>query len=420
MSSDRYMLISSDTHAGGSHAAYREYLDPAYLEDFDAWRNKYRNPYKDLAPGDDRRLRNWDNEMRNSAQDADGVVGEVVFPNTVPPFFPSFVLFAPPPTPDVYEHRLAGVRAHNRWLADWCAEFPNRRAGIGQIFLNDVDDAVDEATWIVEHGLRGGILLPPVPPDVHDYIKPLNDPSYDRLWALCQDMEIPINLHGGTGSPTYPKLPSSTILHIQELQFYSKRPLAWLVLAGVFERFPRLRVVMTEQGCAWMPPFIEQLDGLIKNVKGGSQGELRFTPDMAPPRLASEYVQQNVWLGVSFPSQDDAPPATSSPRAAGCGEATSLTTKAPSRSRAKPSGRSSPACRSRRSGACSGSTPPTSTTSTSMPWRPRSSASGRSSRRWNSRCSSSPTTPTWRCCEGSARARSPAPCEPSLTLLGSS
>jgi len=305
MSSDRYMLISSDTHAGGSHAAYREYLDPAYLEDFDAWRNKYRNPYKDLAPGDDRRLRNWDNEMRNSAQDADGVVGEVVFPNTVPPFFPSFVLFAPPPTPDVYEHRLAGVRAHNRWLADWCAEFPNRRAGIGQIFLNDVDDAVDEATWIVEHGLRGGILLPPVPPDVHDYIKPLNDPSYDRLWALCQDMEIPINLHGGTGSPTYPKLPSSTILHIQELQFYSKRPLAWLVLAGVFERFPRLRVVMTEQGCAWMPPFIEQLDGLIKNVKGGSQGELRFTPDMAPPRLASEYVQQNVWLGVSFPSQDD-------------------------------------------------------------------------------------------------------------------
>ena len=89
--SDHYTIISSDSHAGASHAAYREYLDAAFLEDFDAWRNKYRNPYKDLAPGDDRRKRNWDDEMRNRQQEADGVVGEVVFPNTVPPFFPSFV-----------------------------------------------------------------------------------------------------------------------------------------------------------------------------------------------------------------------------------------------------------------------------------------------------------------------------------------
>jgi len=96
---DHFTIISSDSHAGASHATYREYLDKAYLEDFDAWRNKYKNPYKDLAPGDDRRKRNWDDEMRNSQQEADGIVGEVVFPNTVPPFFPSFVLFAPPPAP---------------------------------------------------------------------------------------------------------------------------------------------------------------------------------------------------------------------------------------------------------------------------------------------------------------------------------
>ena len=94
---ERYTLISADCHAGASHATYREYLDPRFLEDFDAWRGRYKNPYKDL--GDNRRLRNWDNEMRNSQQEQDGVVGEVVFPNTVPPFFPSFVLFAKPPKP---------------------------------------------------------------------------------------------------------------------------------------------------------------------------------------------------------------------------------------------------------------------------------------------------------------------------------
>ena len=70
-SGDRYTLISSDTHAGGSHAQYREFLDPRFREDFDAWRGRYRNPFSDL--GDDRRLRNWDDEMRNSQQDRDGV-----------------------------------------------------------------------------------------------------------------------------------------------------------------------------------------------------------------------------------------------------------------------------------------------------------------------------------------------------------
>jgi hypothetical protein len=67
-----YTIVTADSHAGGSHAAYREYLDPKYLEDFDAWRAKYKNPFKDL--GDTRRFRNWDNEMRNGQEEEDGVV----------------------------------------------------------------------------------------------------------------------------------------------------------------------------------------------------------------------------------------------------------------------------------------------------------------------------------------------------------
>ena len=44
---DHYILISADTHAGGSHVQYREFLDPKYRGDFDAWREKYKNPFKD-------------------------------------------------------------------------------------------------------------------------------------------------------------------------------------------------------------------------------------------------------------------------------------------------------------------------------------------------------------------------------------
>jgi predicted TIM-barrel fold metal-dependent hydrolase len=301
---DRYTIISSDTHAGGSHAAYREYLDPKFLDDFDAWRGKYKNPFNDL--GDQRRFRNWDNEMRNSQQDADGVVGEVIFPNTIPPFFPSFVLFAAPPKPDEYEQRHAGIQAHNRWLADFCAEYPERRAGIGQIFLNDVDDAIDDVKWIKDHDLRGGILLPTIPPDV-DWIKPLNHPDYDRLWKVCEDLEVPINCHGGTGSPQYARVPSSAVIMLAEVSQYSRRPLLFLLLSGVFERFPNLKFVMTEQGCAWLPPLLAQLDGILQKIRdNGAVGELRFKPEHILPKSATEYFRQNVWVGVSFPRHDDA------------------------------------------------------------------------------------------------------------------
>ncbi|HWS45533.1 MAG TPA: amidohydrolase family protein [Acidimicrobiia bacterium] len=299
-----YTIISSDTHAGGSHAQYREFLEARYLDDFDAWRAQYKNPFKDL--GDQRRYRNWDNEMRNNQQDADGVVGEVIFPNTVPPFFPSFVLFAPPPKPEDYEHRLAGVRAHNRWLVDFCERFPDRRAGIGQIFVNDLDDAIADVRWIKEHGLRGGVLLPAVPPDA-TWLKPYNHPDYDRLWAVCEELGVPVNCHGGVGGPEYLRHPSSALVQIAELGHYSRRPLIFMLLSGVFERFPNLKFVITEQGCAWIPAFLAQLDHSLAAVRNaGAIGELRFKPEHILPKSATEYFRQNVWLGVSFPGLADA------------------------------------------------------------------------------------------------------------------
>jgi predicted TIM-barrel fold metal-dependent hydrolase len=299
----RYTLISADTHAGGSHAQYREYLEAKYLDDFDAWRGEYKNPFSDL--GDQRRLRNWDDEMRNSQQDADGVAGEVIFPNTVPPFFPSFVLFARPPKPDEYELRRAGIRAHNRWLVDFCERFPDRRAGIGQIFLNDVDDAIEDVRWIKEHGLRGGVLLPNIPPDV-DWIPQLNHPDYDRLWAVCEELDVPVNCHGGTGSPAYERVPSSALMMIAEVPTFGRRPLLFMIMSGAFERFPGLKFVMTEQGCGWLPSLLAQLDGHLKSVRDNlAIGELRFRPEHVLPRSATEYVQQNVWFGVSFPVRAD-------------------------------------------------------------------------------------------------------------------
>ena len=179
---DRYLIISADCHAGGSMDAYRDYLDPEWRDEFDAWRGKYKNPFRDLQG--DGRTRNWDSDRRITELEADGIVGEVVFPNTVPPFFPTGALIARPPNADNFARRLAGIRAHNRWLAEWCGQAPERRAGVAQIFLNDIDEAVADVRTTKEAGLRGGILLPAVPDDTD--LVPLYAPDYEPLWAVCE------------------------------------------------------------------------------------------------------------------------------------------------------------------------------------------------------------------------------------------
>ena len=297
-----YTLISADCHAGASHTTYRTYLDPQYLDDFDAWRAKYKNPFRDLQGSD--RDRNWNSERRIAELEADGIVGEVIFPNTVPPFFPNMALLARPPSPDEYELRHAGIRAHNRWLADWCAEFPARRAGIGQIFLNDVDDAIADVRWIKEHDLRGGILVPSVPPDAK-HIDPLYSQKYDPLWAVCEELGVPVNAHSGTGGPAYQRAPAMPIVHITEMIFYSQRPFVYLIVGGVFERFPNLTFVLTEAGCAWVPSVLDQLDAMMASLRTGGTGEMRFEGETVPPRSATEYFQQNCHIGMSQPRPAD-------------------------------------------------------------------------------------------------------------------
>ena len=171
---DPYVVITSDSHAGASIDTYRDYLDEKHKKLFDDWRGTYRNPQKKHIGS--KKHKNWDDSERMNDMETEGVIGEIVFPNTVPPFFKTSVLICGNPRPEDYKLRLEGIRAHNRWLKDWCDQYPERRAGIGLIYLNDIDDAMEDVKWIAENGLRGGVLLPHVPDDCTSFIKPLYAP----------------------------------------------------------------------------------------------------------------------------------------------------------------------------------------------------------------------------------------------------
>src|SRR5689334_2972566 len=221
-----YITITADAHAGASLDTYREYLDPRYREPFDAWRLALRTTGKKSVGS--RKTKNWDLDERHRDLEADGVCAEIVFPNTILPFHSEVSLVAPPPRPDELEHTLAGIRAHNRWLAEWCQQAPARRAGIGLIHLNDIDEAIRDVKWIAEHGLRGGVLLP-LPADDIKHVKPLYAPEYDRLWAVIQDCDLVINQHGGAGSPNYGPYPAAEPLWILEVPFFSQRGFKQLI-----------------------------------------------------------------------------------------------------------------------------------------------------------------------------------------------
>ena len=101
---------------------------------------------------------------RDKELDADGVAGEVIFPDAdsvsggaSAPFGAG--LGASGTTPG--ELLFAGARAHNRWLAELCQDSPERRAGVAVVpIMVDVDAAVDRDPPGPRVGPAGGDTHP--------------------------------------------------------------------------------------------------------------------------------------------------------------------------------------------------------------------------------------------------------------------
>jgi predicted TIM-barrel fold metal-dependent hydrolase len=137
------------------------------------------------------------------------------------------------------------------------------------------------------------------------HLRPLNHPAYDRLWAAIQDHDLVMNQHSGQGSPTYGEGQGAKALWALEMAFFVQRGFTHLILGGVFERFPKLRFILTESGCAWAPGLMRQLDAMWLAWKAGAIGEIDTSKDPALKEPPSFYAKRNCWYGASFPGPQD-------------------------------------------------------------------------------------------------------------------
>jgi predicted TIM-barrel fold metal-dependent hydrolase len=204
--------------------------------------------YDEIRPGC------YDPVARLDDMDVDGVWGQLCFPN--------YTRFA--------GHRfyfnvkdqqlgLTCLRTYNDYLLDeWCATDRLRLYGAAVLPLHDIDLAVAEAKRVAGKGANA-IAFSENPtvmglPSVHTA-------HWDPLWAVLNEARLPVCMHIGSSSKlvtTSDDAPPTVLVSLNGLNSMMAA-VDWL-LCGVLERFPDLKVVLSEGGAGWLPYILERTD----------------------------------------------------------------------------------------------------------------------------------------------------------------
>jgi predicted TIM-barrel fold metal-dependent hydrolase len=131
-----------------------------------------------------------------------------------------------------------------------------------------------------------------------------NQPSWEPLWRTCEDLRLPLVTHVGAGTGArYSGLEGVALLQVESGGFTSRRAVWWLIFAGVFERHPGLRLVITETPGGWFPSTAAELDAVWGFYHAKRDEPLNKALLDQVPRRPSEYMSRNVFYGASFASR---------------------------------------------------------------------------------------------------------------------
>jgi predicted TIM-barrel fold metal-dependent hydrolase len=219
----------------------------------------------------------WDPAERLKEQDADGVSAEALYTSM------GMLLFGL----DDAELRSACFHAFNDWAAEYCSHNPKRLIGLGVISLEDIPAAVAELERIAHKGLHGALIWGAPPED-----RPYSSREYDPFWAAAQDLQMPLSLHILTGRGGVQFDPRRVLYRYMKLPQEIQLTFADLIVGGIPERFPRLKLVSAENDVSWIPHFMYRLDH--------AYDRLRHFESLTLPMLPSEYMKRNVVATFQF------------------------------------------------------------------------------------------------------------------------
>jgi uncharacterized protein len=170
-------------------------------------------------------------------------------------FFPSAALGLPAFRDQVFAAEMA--RGYNRWIASMCGHDPRRLRGIGLVPIEDVPASIRIMTAAKALGAVGVM----VPACLRE--RNLDHPDLVPFFAAAADLDLAVGIHGAPGIHL-PMLGSQRFdnylqVHCVSFPFDMMVALTSLVLGGVLERHPQLRVGLLESGVGWVPYFVERM-----------------------------------------------------------------------------------------------------------------------------------------------------------------
>lgn len=188
----------------------------------------------------------------------------------------------------------AYTRAYNNWVRDFCSDSDGRLIPLAFLPVLDIEIAIAEVRRAGQWGAKGFVM----------FATPLTtfgfwSKQYDRLWAEIEATDLPIVFHPALNENFFGCQWANESVGITDDRYLLylescsvvvdiQGALAQMFQGGVFDRFPRLNLVMLEIGAGWIWPFLERCDIKFKRV--GAASPLKLLP--------SEYFCRQMWVGV--------------------------------------------------------------------------------------------------------------------------
>ena len=160
-------------------------------------------------------------------------------------------------------------RAYNRWIVDWCSDSGGRLVPIAHISLSDGPAAAAELEQAVKEGCKGAFVAPFTVTN-----KPHAHPDYDPFWAKAQELDVPISIHPMAEPPT--KRVYQRFKDMKGADWYHnvlggqgpQQALFVLFHYGLFEKFPKVKVVLLESSAGWVGAALDRMDTTFDTALG--------------------------------------------------------------------------------------------------------------------------------------------------------